>query len=300
MKLSMGAVSGWVGYTPLYIAQGKGFFKDQGLDFSFVIFSSNPDNRAAFAAGKTDACTTVTSEAVVLSETGKDFKIVLVEDNSLGADGILARKNITSIQDFKGKEIAVEVGGVSHFFLLQVLKQAGLNEDDVKLVNVPADAAAAAYQSGKIDIAVTYAPFMQKANTLQSDGRIIYDSSKMPTAITDLYIFDSKFAATNPNAVSAFVKGIFKGIDFLKANPQDGAAIAAKQLGTTPADLLEQLKGVRLVDLSMNQEMLGKPDSDLSLLKSLNDIAAFLKTQGQIKGTPDMAKSIDPSFVNAL
>jgi NitT/TauT family transport system substrate-binding protein len=300
VKVSLAAVAGWIGYTPLYIAIDKGFFKELGVDLSLVTFGTNPEVRAAFAAGKVDGQTTVTSEAVLQAETGKDFKIVLVEDNSLGADGILARNSIPDIKSFKGKTIAVEVGGVSHFFLLQVLKEAGLSSNDVKLINVSPDAAAAAYSSGKVDIAVTYEPFLGKAKSTQTDGRVIYDSSKMPTAITDLYLFDSQFVAQNPQAITAFVKGIFKGLEFLKTNEQEALEIAAKQLGITGKELQEQLKGVRLVDLPTNKEMLGSPNSNLYLLNSLKELVSFLKDQGQIKTTPDMSKYIDPSFVKAL
>jgi NitT/TauT family transport system substrate-binding protein len=297
LKASLGVV-GWVGYTPLYIAVEKGFFKELGLDFSLVSFGSNPEMRAAFAAGKIDGQVTVTSDAVLQAQTGKDFKIVLVADNSQGADGILARKRITSIQDFKGQTIAVEMGGVSHFFLLEVLKEVGLSSNDVKLNNVTPDAAAAAYGAGKVDIAVTYAPYLSQANAAQPDGRVIYDSSKMPTAIVDLYIFDSQFVATHSRAVTTFVQGIFKGLDYLKANPQESLAIASKQLSVTPKELQEQLKGVKLVDLPTNKEMLGNSSSNLYLLNSLNELGTFLQAQGQIKTAPDMSKYIDPTFVN--
>lgn len=300
VKASFGIVAGWVGFAPLYIALEKGFFKQLGLDLSIVTFGSNPEVKAAFASGKVNGQALVTSDAVLLAQTGKDFKIVLVEDNSLGADGILARKDITGIQAFKDRTIAVEVGAVSHFFLLQVLKQVGLSGSDVKLVNASPDAAAAAYGAGKVDIAVTYEPFLSQANAAQSGGRIIYDSSKMPTAIVDLYVFDSQFAATYPKAVTAFVQGIFKGLDFLKTNPQDALAIASKPLSITPKELQEQLKGLRLVDLPTNKEMLGDPTSNLYLLNSFKDLVAFLKEQGQIKTDIDMSKYIDPSFINAL
>jgi NitT/TauT family transport system substrate-binding protein len=56
---------------------------------------------------------------------------------------ILARNSIASIKDFKGKNC----GGtrrIGHFFVLQVLAEAGLSGKDVTFVNTPADAAAAA------------------------------------------------------------------------------------------------------------------------------------------------------------
>jgi NitT/TauT family transport system substrate-binding protein len=298
-KMSLG-ITEWIGYTPLYIAVEKGFFKELGLDFSLVSFGSNLEMRAAFLGGKVDGQANVASEAVMDAHAGKDFKIVLVADNSQGGDGILARKKITDLQAFKGQTIAVELGGVSHFFLLQVLKEVGLSSRDVKLINASPDAAAAAYGAGKVDIAVTYAPYLSQANATQPDGRIIYDTSKMPTAIIDIYSFGSQFVATYPKAVRAFIQGVFKGIDYLRTNPPEALAIAAKQFKITPKELEKQLKGVKLEDLSTNKEMLGNPNSQLYLLNLLNELGSFLKDQGQIKTVPDMSKYIDPSFVNTL
>ena len=293
-------IANWIGYTPLFIAKEKGFFQQQGINLDIKVFGSNADATAAFLAGRLNGIGPVTSEAVLVASKGKDYRIVLVGDISVGGDGILARNSVADIQAFKGKRIAVDRGAVSHFFLLQVLKQAGLSENDVTIVSASPDAAAAAYQAGKAEIAVTYAPFLQKANEAQKDGRIIYDTSKMPTAITDLYIFDNKFIQTNPQAVQAFVNGIFQGLNFLNQNRAEGLAIAAKHLGTTPESLAADLKGIKIPDAATNVEMLTNPKSDLYLLTSFNDLAQFLSTQKQIQKVPDLAQLIEPKFVKAV
>lgn len=188
--MSLGGVT-WIGLTPFYIAQEKGFFTDNNLEIKLQIFGANTDDISAFIANRIDGCVSyVTSEAVLLADRVKDYKIVFVQDNSAGGDGIWARNSIASLADFKGQRIAVEQGAVGHFFLLQVLKEVGLTEKDITIINADAATAAAAYQAGNIDIASTYAPFLSQANEAQPDGRIIYDSSQMPTAITDFYTND--------------------------------------------------------------------------------------------------------------
>ncbi len=299
MNASMG-IATWIGFTPLLIAQRKGFFKELGLNFDAKNFSSGQANDAAYISGRIDGQGSVTSSAVAMKANKKNLRIVLVEDTSRGADGILARNSITDIKDFKGKTIAVEQQGVSHFFLLQVLEKEGLRESDVKLVNISPDEAAAAYQTGKVEIAVTYSPFLNQANSAIRDGRIIFDSSKMPTAIADLYTFDADFIDKNPETVEAFVRGIFKGLDFLKTNREEGLAIAAKSLGITPKELTEQLAGIQLVDLPTNIEMLSNPQSELYILKPMDALAKFLKDQGKIKEKPDLVKVIEPKFAKAV
>jgi len=297
MKMLLGGVT-WIGLTPFYIAQSKGFFTENNLEVNLRIFGANTDYISAFLANRIDGCIScVTSEAVLIAEKGKDYKIVLVQDNSAGGDGILARNSIKSIADFKGKRVAVEQGGVGHFFVLQVLKEAGLSEKDITIINADAPTAAAAYQAGNVEIASTYAPFLSQANEAQTDGRIIYDSSQMPTAITDFYTFDSKYIAANPDAVSAFVNAIAKALDFLATNRDEAIAIAASNLEITPEALAADLEGIDLPNIATNLEMLANPNSDLYILKSLNAMGEFLLAQGQIKTIPNMESFIEPKFI---
>lgn len=299
LSTSLGLVT-WVGLTPFYIAQEKGFFKELGINLEIKDFILSADSLAAFAAGNLRGLAPVTSEAMLLAANGVDFQVVLVEDISVGADGILARNSINNIKEFQGKEIAVDQGSVSHFFLLQVLNEFGLSAADVTLVPMPADKAAEAYQTGQVEIAVTYAPYLDQANNAQKDGRVIYNSSQMPTAIADLYVFERKFIESDPQAVSAFVKGIFKGLDFLKTNRQEALAIAAKALDISPEELDESLKLLQLPDVEMNLEMLGNPSSERYLLKTMQNMTEFLKQQNQINRVPELSALLAPQFVQAF
>ncbi|OLP16222.1 myristoyl transferase [Leptolyngbya sp. 'hensonii'] len=299
LKASM-AVTTWIGNAPIYIAREKGFYQELGLELDIKVFDIVAQAFPALTSGQMNGLAPVISEAITLAAQGADFRIVLVEDTSLGADVVLARNSIGSIQDFKGKKIAVELGGIGHFFLLQILAEVGLREQDVMLINTAPDAAAAAWQAGRIEIAYSYSPFYEKALATQKDGRVIYSSKQMPTAIVDIYVFNTRFIETNPKAISTFIQGHFKGLEFLQNNPKEALPIMARQLKITPEELEPQLKGIQIPDLKMNRAMLGDPNSNLYLLKPMTEMAKFLKEQGKIPKIPDLSKLLDPQFVNAL
>lgn len=291
----------WIGCVPLYIAQEKGFFKKAGLDLNIQSFGTNLEGLPAFSAGQLQGMAPMTiAEASTLLDEGVNLRIVGVMNSSAGGDAILARNSVTSIEDFKGREVAVQKGGVSHFFLLQVLAEAGLGEQDIKIIDTNAETAATAYEAGNVEIACTYSPFLEKANAAQPDGRIIYDSSKMPTAIIDLYVFNANFVEQQPQAVEAFLKSLFEGLDFLNSYPQEARTIAAKYLDTQPEDVEAQLRGVRIPDLTVSLEMLGNPQSELYLLEPMTAMAEFLKDQGQIQTIPEVSRAIDPTFLQSL
>jgi NitT/TauT family transport system substrate-binding protein len=290
----------WIGNTAIYIAEGKNFFRDAGLNLTVRTFGTVAESFPAFAVGQIQGLTPVTSEVVSLAAQGTDYRIVAVMDTSSGADVILAQSGISTVEDFKGKQIAVQRGGVGHFFLLQILAEAGMTEEDVTIVDTTPEAGAAAFEAGNVELAYSYEPFATKALSVRKDASIVYDSSKMPTAIADVYAFSTDFIEANPEAVQGFVSSIFTALDFLKSNEGEALEIAAKRLEITAQDLASQLQGLSLPDLATNQEMLGNPNSDLYLLKPLTALAEFLKKQNQIETLPDLANVIDPQFVMAL
>lgn len=293
----------WIGFVPLYIAAEKGFFKENGLDLELKVFGTSGEGNSALAAGRVESINNVTSETVALASKDQNFRIVQIADSSKGGDGILARTSIQSIADFKGKEVAVEIGSVSHFFLLSVLEENGLTGEDVTLVNLSPDAAAAAYTAGRADIAVTYSPFLAQAGAAQKDGRVIFDSSMMPNAIMDVYLFSNKFIQEQPQAVEGFVRGIFQAKEFLQTNPDEALAIAGKKLELKPEEVAEELKGVELTTLEDNVRLLSDSSAEDSMLNHMNSLSKFLKAQNQIPAeipTDQLQQLIDPTFVKAV
>jgi ABC-type nitrate/sulfonate/bicarbonate transport system substrate-binding protein len=64
------------------------------------------------------------------------YVCVMGIDESLGADGIVADRDIRSITDLKGKLVAFNQRTVSQFFLHVLLREAGLSEADIETVNL--------------------------------------------------------------------------------------------------------------------------------------------------------------------
>ncbi|MEO0940070.1 MAG: ABC transporter substrate-binding protein [Cyanobacteria bacterium J06642_12] len=292
----------WIGYVPMFVALEKGFFSEGGLELDYRVFSGSTEADAAYGAGRLQGINNVTSEAVALLSKGQDYRIIQVADTSLGGDGILARNSVSDIADFKGRQVGVELAGVSHFFLLQVLKEAGLTEDDISISNLTPDAAAAAYQAGRIDIAVTYSPFLKQANDAQTDGRIIYDTSQMPTAIMDVYMFNPEFIAGNPGAAQAYVDGIFRGREFIETNTDEAMEIGGKWLELSPEDVETELQGVDLTSPENNVKMLADESSDIYIVNHMMELSGFLAEQGQIAEAhagETLQAVIDSTFVEA-
>ena len=107
-----------------------------------------------------------------------------MNDNSTGNDKIIARDGIASIADLRGKRVAVEQGTVDHYLLLLALAEANLTQQDIQLVPLATDAAAAAFAAGQVDAVGAFAPFTSTALARQG-SRAIATSAEFPGAIPD-------------------------------------------------------------------------------------------------------------------
>lgn len=277
----------WIGYGPWWIAQEKGFFAKYGLEAELVDFVEDKEVNAAFASGEMDAANLATHTALKLYAAGLDLRIVLIEDASYQADAILAPKSITSIADLKGKKIAYEEGTTSDLLLNYALQQNGLTLSDVEPVFMPAADAGAALIAGKVDVAVTYEPYISEALAQNSDLHLLYTAAERPGLISDVLTVR---ADLDPKIVTALLQVWQEALNYYNSNPEDGQAIIARNVGSTPEELKTAFDGVRFYDLAENRAELGS-----GFLVVIGDVAKIAQTIGLLESIPDVQKIIDTS-----
>src|SRR5207247_8661171 len=113
----------WVGYGPLFLADKKGFLKDEGVNVQFINMEDTKTRYVALAAGQIDGLMT-TIDTMVL-RVRPDFQIaaVMAFDDSKGGDGIVADKAIKTIKGLKGKQVTAGGGYVGQLALCHVLTE---------------------------------------------------------------------------------------------------------------------------------------------------------------------------------
>ena len=114
--LKIGLVT-WLGYGPFYVAQEKGYFKENNVDVQFQLIEGDVERRAAIASGNLDGIALTLDSMIVLRSHDIPLKTVMAIDASNGGDGIVAAQGINSVEDMKGHEVAFPTGLPSHFFL---------------------------------------------------------------------------------------------------------------------------------------------------------------------------------------
>ena len=284
------AMSGWTGFAPITLAKETGIFKKNGLEVEIKKMPA-PNRHQAMAAGEVQAIATTVDTHVLYASSGVDVTQVLVLDSSHGGDGIAARPPVAKVADLKGKQVAVQYGGVPQFWLAYVLKKNGLSINDVQTANLQPSDAANAFVAGQFDAAVTYEPYLSKVR--EANANIIVTSDQTPGVIIDTLAFPPDFIKKNPKTVAAVVKSWFEALDAIKADQQKAFETMGKDVNQTPEQFAASAKFVRWYDKDGNRDYFAKTLP--GFMKEVQDV--MLEAKLIRKAPPNLEAMMDPSFV---
>ncbi|WP_196594035.1 ABC transporter substrate-binding protein [Pectinatus sottacetonis] len=291
--------SSWIGFAPLYIAEEKGFFKKHGADVQIQAIESKTDSKTALAANRIQGVSTDISTQVMNAAAGINLVQILALDTSAGGDGIVAKKQYKTIEDLKGKKIALDTtGGADYFWFQYLLQKKGMTLKDFKVQNMSAGDAGAAFVAGKVDAAITWQPWLSKAEKTPF-GHTLMDSNASPGVIVDTFAMKKDYVKKHPKVAKAIVAGWYDAINYMKTNPNDAIMIIAKKIGEKPESVKSELKDVKFYDKAGNLKYFGTVDKKGEFYEVTGLAAKLWKQLGLINKDVKASDIIDGSFLQA-
>jgi ABC-type nitrate/sulfonate/bicarbonate transport system substrate-binding protein len=144
---------------------------------------------------------------------------------------LMGAKGITQVNDLKGKIVGVTgAGGIAEYAAVEGLAKKGLVRDrDYKILygvgNSPARAQA--LEAGKIHASPF--SFMERLELERKGFPVLFDIGNVISGFPFVVILSSKRKVdTDPDGVIALLKGMQRGIDFLKTDKEKVAAAIVK------------------------------------------------------------------------
>ncbi len=294
------AHSTWVGYGPLYIARDKGIFQKNGVDVELIVMEDPKERFPTLMADRIQMIASTVDTALLYMKTPDDYKYVVAIDDSDGGDGIVANKDIKTIADLKGKNVAVNEGSVSDFYLNVLLSRAGLKESDLNTVNMTASDAGSAFVTGRVDAAVTWEPWLSRGKA-SSHGHLLVDSSTTPGLITDAIIVKTDWLNAHRKEVAAIVKSWNEAVAYYRAHPDESINIMAQGVGgwlKDPNEFKKTLAGIKFYGEEDNKAFFGTPEKPGQLYQTVKDAIEIWSSRGKMRVQTTPEKLIDYSFVN--
>jgi NitT/TauT family transport system substrate-binding protein len=250
----------WVGFGPLFVAEEKGFFEREGVEVELIRMDDHTAAMAALYAGQVDALVTATQDVVAFSEPDEEpLACILALDESRGGDGILATEDIRTIADLEGKSVAFGFRGISQFYVNVLLKEAGLSEADIEVVDLPADKAAEAFMLQEVDAAVTWEPYLTQSRSV-AHGHLLTDTRERPGLLGDCLTTKPSIFNDRKADFQAVARAWDAAVQHVETHPDEANAIMARRMGDwleDPAVVAEMLRGVAFYDADRNRDYFG-------------------------------------------
>lgn len=286
--------SPWPGYEPLYLARDLGYLKETSVRIT-ELPSSNL-NMEAFSNGSADISTLTLDETLTLLAKGQKLRVLLVMDISNGADAVVARPEIKSLAELKGKRLGMENIPLGAYMLSRVLDRSGLKAAEIEVIPMPEDKHEKAYLQGKIDAAITMEPYKSRLTT--AGARVLLDSSQIPDEIFDLIVVREDVYQARRDELCHLVQQWFRTLDYVQANPQEAYTRMGNRLGMDAAAFRTALGGLKVPSRQENQLLLG--GNAPTLLAPARRLSDIMQRGQMIPGPADIAAGIDPSFASCL
>lgn len=264
-------------------------------------FDSGGSVNEAFAGDSVDFGLAGSSPVSRGISQGIEYRVPWIHDVIGEAEALVAKKGITSIADLKGKKIAAPLASTTHYTLLAALKDAGVQEKDVKIVDAePADIVAA-WSRGDIDAAYVWNPSL--AELVKDGGTVITDSAEQAAAghrTYDLAVVSNAFATEYPDVLQTWVEQQDKAVKLLADDPEAAHKAIGAELNLSADEVAEQVKGLRFLGAAeqASSDYLGG-----TVGRDLLSTAQFNKAVGQIPAVkPDAAytDAVDPAPAAAV
>lgn len=286
-------INSWVGWGPLFIAKQKGLFGNAAIDLKFI--EDAGARRLAMIAGEADAYGSSVDNLAIDATFGVKGKTVLVFDESSGADGIVAKSDVTW-QNIKGKTVAVQQGLPGHFLLLSLLKLNKLGPKDVNILDLDADKAGGAFVAGSVDVAVTWEPWISKAAAM-SNGKKLVTTETLPGLIVDTLVVRDAVMKSKEPAIKAVIAGWFKALEWYEQNPKEGDEIIAAAYNLKPEEVRDIVSGIKFYDKKRNIEYFGTASRPGQIYEVFQSASQLWKDAGITKVTVDPRQYIDATLV---
>lgn len=226
---------GFQKYGILPIVKTKGELEKrlaaQGIKVKWIEFPAGPQLLEGLNVGSVVFGEAGEAPPIFAQAANSNLVYVANQPPAPAAEALIVQKDspIQSIQDLKGKRIALNKGSNVHYLLLKLLEANQLTLNDIQPIYLPPADARAAFEKGAVDAWVIWDPFFAAAEH-QIQARVIANGENLVNN-HQFYLADRQYAENNPAVLQTVITTLNQTTDWVKAHPKDAAKLLEKPTG---------------------------------------------------------------------
>lgn len=229
-----------VSMAPMWIAKEAGFFKKQGLDVKVVFIPSGPTGATAILAGEVDVGVIGGFAPIRAILSGAKDLVIIAESKNAIVATIVGKKEITTVQELKGKRLGIDrIGSNPDMFTQAALSRFNMDPlrdlQYIQMGNI--GQGIPALKGGAIDALTTNPPDDLIAQKL--GFRVILDitAMKIPFAATVLASSRNTVARKQPE-LTKFMHAYAEAVHYFLTNREGAAQVVSKYTKVTDREVL--------------------------------------------------------------
>ncbi|MEG3860295.1 ABC transporter substrate-binding protein [Microcoleus sp. herbarium12] len=247
-------ITSWAGFDVVLYAQASELFKQRGIKVELVRFDNQQDSSRAVMNNRLDAAFISVWDAMQV-DPGDGRPVVLMTTNiSAGSDGIVAKPEIKSVKDLRGKRVGAKLGTVNHLILLEALKAHKIPPADVQILDYSNEVAAQKITSEDIDAAILWGPMLgETAKNIK--GKVIYTTKQVDSLVIDILMSNDRTVKKKQAELTQFILAWFDLMHAVESKPNQVFEVVAKKLGQSSASFASDYAGLKKGDIALNRRM---------------------------------------------
>ena len=287
-------------HAPWYVALGKGYFKEEGLNVSIMPSKGTADAIRSVVSGIADIGFIDIPSLVASGSAGGAIKIVAVnyQKPPYCVFTLDPGANVTEPKQLAGLEFGSSTSSFLPRIVQAFMEMNGVDSKTLKVVNIDGAARVpmlAARKIPSIDQFIMSEPAIRRAVTdakpkclfLRDFGLDIYSNSIGTT---------EEYLTKNPDVVKKFVRAALRGWQYALAHPQEAAQIQLQYVKALNPDIIaEELDILKRVAITPDVEKNGFGTASMDKMKRTVD---FMNKNVEIAGDKLTAEQIyRPGFL---
>lgn len=290
--------------APVWIADQKGFFREQGIALEYVKFTSSETMMPLLSTGQLDFGNGAPGASLYNAVIhGIDVRAVAdasTDPPGYGWSRLLVRSDLVksgrfkTIKDLKG----MTIGGAarassSSAQVARLVAKAGLTYADIKRAVLPYPQHVVALQNGALEASLTIEPFATLAVDNGAAVDFMGNDQFYPNQEVSCILCSAQLIKSKRDVIVRYLRGFLKGVRYYTDGLQHG-----RLAGPTSADVVSVIAaktGLNEALIRRTVPVVIDPNGHLNLDSMRSDLA-FYKSQGDIEGDITSDQVVDTTL----
>lgn len=268
--------------VPLFMQERAIEGKEKNYEVELVRFSSWPDLMDALNTGRIDGASTLITVAMKANELGIDLRGIVLGHRE--GNVLMGANDLGDISELKGETFAIPHKISTHNVLLYLmLKEAGIDYEDVNTVEMSPAEMPAALSEGRIKGYVVAEPFGAQSVVMET-GKVLYQSDELwENSLDCALVLHGDFIDENRALAQDFIDGYITAANQAEKKDEHVHNVSSEYMQVDETVMEQSMEWISYDDLTIDE-------------KAYDELRIYMQEMGLSDNPPTYQEFVDTTL----